>query len=87
MRVIDHLNNLQAAGLLLPLYRAGLVPIRAYTYREVYLTYAALRCLPRYTEHLLDAARETAQQCGVNLSTVYRARELMEQPLPTTAAG
>jgi len=77
--LISMLNTLAESGQLGTLYAAGVVNLKTYNYRDVYLYYQALRSTPRYVDHVTQAVEETARQCGVSKETVYRAMREMEQ--------
>jgi hypothetical protein len=73
------LNQLEAAGTLGPLYKAGVVTLAAYAQREVYNTYQAFLASPHYSDRKSDAVAATAAACRVGLRTVYRALKHMER--------
>ena len=79
MQLIDLLNQLDKAGTLAQLYRAGVVNLKAYSHREILLHYRALLLMPTYADQPTAAALSTAQTLGIDVSTVYRARREMEQ--------
>lgn len=79
MQLIDLLNQLDQAGTLATLYRAGVVNIKAYSHREIALHYRALLASPNYADQPTRAAQATAVALGVDVSTVYRARREMER--------
>lgn len=79
MKLIELLNKLDAEGALSKLYQAGAATITVYSHRELYNHCAALLATPHYADKKSKAARATAKQCGVALSTVYRAIRCMER--------
>lgn len=81
MRVIDYLNDLAKAKQLRRLVGVGLIPVRAYTQREIFNTHQALVGLPTYADSPRLAVQETASACRVKEVTVYRALAAMTQQL------
>ena len=79
MQLIDLLNQLDQAGVLTQLYQAGVVNLKAYSHREILLTYRAMLANPTYADQPSQAAHATAVGLGIGLRTVYRAIGEMEQ--------
>lgn len=79
MQLIDLLNQLDNAGTLAQLYQAGVVNLKAYSHREILLTYRALLANPTYADQPGQAARATAAGLGIGLRTVHRAIREMQQ--------
>ena len=79
MKLIDLLNQLDAAGTLAQLYTSGVLNLKSYNHRELVSVYRALLATPTYADQPGRAARATATQCRVSLRSVYRAIEEMEQ--------
>lgn len=78
MLVIDYLNTLADSKQLAPLCRAGLIPVRAYTQREIFNTHQALLTLPTYADSPRMAIEEAARSCKVTQVSVYRALVAMK---------
>jgi len=85
MRLVDLLNNMEQAGILFPLYKAGAVTLAVYSRRDIYNTYKALRATPAYVDRPSNAAKATAASCRVARSTVYLSIKEMEQELNVAA--
>jgi hypothetical protein len=79
MQLIELLNRLDAEGILAKLYQAGAATITVYSHRELYNHYAALLATPHFADKKSKAALATAEQCGVQVTTVYRALRCMQQ--------
>lgn len=79
MQLIDLLNQLDQAGTLGQLYQAGVLNLKAYSYREIYSTYLALLATPAYADQPSQAVTATVVHCGVARSTVYQAIKEMER--------
>lgn len=79
MRVIDILNKLEESGQLTALYQAGVLTIRAYSQRDLYLRWQTLRASVRYAQDNAGAVRLVSEEMGVSTDTVYRAVAGMEK--------
>lgn len=79
MRVIDILNKLKEGGQLAALYQAGVLTIRAYSQRDIYLRFQTLRASLRYAQDKAGAVRKVAEEMDVSTDTVYRAVSGMER--------
>ena len=79
MQLLDLLNQLDAAGTLGQLYRAGILNLKCYNYREIVSVHRALLATPTYADQPTRAARAAARQCQVGVATVYRAIAEMAQ--------
>lgn len=73
MKVIDILNKLEEGGHLTSLYQAGIINLKAFSQRDLYLRWQVLRASLRYTEDNAGAVRQVAQEMEVSCDTVYRA--------------
>lgn len=81
MRVIDSINDLENKGQLMALYQAGLISQSAITYRQIYLSFSALRdtCKVCSVRMLVE---QTAENCRVSEKTVWNAKRVMEKEVP-----
>lgn len=79
MTLFELLNKLDQEGTLGKLYKAGAATLAVYAQREVYSHYLALLSTPTYADRKSKAAHATAEGCGVQLSTVYRAIRSMRR--------
>ena len=81
MIVADLLNQLDSAGVLHRLYQAGLINLKAYNHRDIYLHWQALVATPQYADQPEQAKTETARQIGVSPRTVRRAIQEMAKKI------
>lgn len=81
MKLIDLLNQLEAQGLLSPLYQAGALTLATLNHREAYLHYCALLASPRYQDRPTRAVEATAAVFRMEKCTVYRALRSMQRPV------
>jgi hypothetical protein len=81
MKLIDALNELEAQGLLSPLYQAGALTLAVLNHREAYLYYCGLLASPRYLDQPTRAVEATAAALRMGKRTVYRALDSMQQPV------
>ena len=79
MKVIDILNNLEEGGHLKALYQAGIVTLRTFSQRDIYLRWQTLRASLRYAEDNSGAVRQVADEMEVSVRTVERAIAGMQQ--------
>ena len=73
MRVIDILNKLEEGGQLTALYQAGVINLKAFSQRDIYLRWQTLRASLRYAHDNAGAVRKVAQELDVSVPSVYRA--------------
>jgi hypothetical protein len=78
MRVIDSLNELESKGQLSALYLAGLFAQSAITYRQIYLSFCALRDASP-GKNITAIVGYTAENCRVSEKTVWIAKRVMEK--------
>lgn len=79
MKVIDILNKLEEGGHLTSLYQAGIINLKAFSQRDIYLRWQTLRASLRYAQDNAGAVRTVAQELDVSTDTVYRAIAGMEK--------
>jgi len=79
VKLIDLLNQLEAQGLLSPLYQAGALTLATLNHREAYLHYYTLLASPRYQDRPTRAVEATAAAFRTGTATVYRALRSMQQ--------
>ena len=79
MKLIDLLNQLEAQGLLSPLYQAGALTLATLNHREAYLHYHTLLASPRYQDRPTRAVEATAAALRTGTATVYRALRSMQR--------
>lgn len=78
MRVIDSLNELEKKGQLVALFQAGLFSQSAITYRQIYLSFSALRdACPG--QNITTLVGLTADNCRVCERKVWQAKKVMEK--------
>jgi hypothetical protein len=73
MKVIDILNKLEEGGQLTSLYQAGIINLKAFSQRDIYLRWQTLRASLRYSQDNAGAVRMVAQEMEVSVPSVYRA--------------
>lgn len=78
MRVIDSLNELENKGQLVPLFQAGLFSQSVITYRQIYLSFSALRDASP-GKNVTAIVGYTAENCRVSEKTVWIAKKVMEK--------
>ena len=79
MKVIDILNKLEEGGHLTSLYQAGIISIKAYSARDLYLRWQTLRASLRFEKDNAGAVRMVAEEMEVSCDTVYRAIQSMNK--------
>ncbi|TGD80303.1 hypothetical protein [Hymenobacter wooponensis] len=79
MKVIDILNKLEEGGHLTSLYQAGIINLKAFSQRDIYLRWQTLRASLRYAQDNAGAVRQVAEEMEVSVPSVYRAIVGMEQ--------
>ncbi|RPD46782.1 hypothetical protein DNI29_11495 [Hymenobacter sediminis] len=79
MKVIEIMNKLDEGGQLTALYQAGIINLKAFSQRDIYLRWQTLRASLRYTSDNAGAVRRVAEELEVSTDTVYRAIAGMEK--------
>jgi hypothetical protein len=79
MKVIDILNKLEEGGHLTSLYQAGIINLKAFSQRDIYVRWQTLRASLLYTEDNAGAVRRVAEELEVSVPSVYRAIAGMEK--------
>jgi hypothetical protein len=67
------IHKLTVSGMLTELYKAGLIGFKPLMYRDIYYHYQTEITVKHRKK--LQAAKVTAAKFGVDLSTVYRAKQ------------
>ncbi|TGE07706.1 hypothetical protein [Hymenobacter fodinae] len=79
MRVIDILNKLEEGGHLTSLYQAGVINLKAFSQRDIYLRWQTLKASLRFSQDNAGAVRKVAEEMEVSVPSVYRAIAGMEK--------